>query len=254
MKGLSEKALALHNPVRSLSPRERERHQRTISVIGEEGQARLLAARVLVVGAGGLASPVLSYLAGMGVGHIGLCDADVVETGNLPRQIIHNEAALGMPKTSSARRSIEALNSDVDVAEYGWAMPNLLDQVAGSYDIVLDCSDTFESKYTVADWCVGSGHPLVWAVVAATTWQVSTFWSASPNKPTTLRDLHAAPPPPGAVPTPAAMGVVGPAVGVCGSLMAGEAMKLLTGCGSPLIGRVAVGDVKFSDFKVWRFL
>ena len=240
-----------------LSPADRFRHERTIAVagIGDDGQARLAASRMLVIGAGGLGSPVLQYLAGCGVGTIGICDEDAVEFSNLPRQIVHDEAAVGEAKVTSATRRVAALSSATTVVPLGWATRDLLDSVRDDFDLVLDCTDTFDAKYLVADWCRDTGLPLVWGTVIAMQWQVSVFWSACPaaSLARSLRDLHPAPPPEGAIPTSRAIGVLGPVVGECGSAMATEAVKLVTGAGQPLLGRVLVADAGACRFSTVPF-
>lgn len=234
-----------------------ERYRRTwlVDGVGLEGQSRLAAARVLVVGAGGLASPVVLYLAAAGVGTLGICDSDVVETTNLQRQIMHGEDAVGTKKVQSARRAAERLNSGVRTELYGHVSGAWLEEHGPDWDLVVECTDTFEAKYLVADWCAQAGVPLVWGTVVAMSYQVSVFWSQPPPgvPATTLRMLHPRIPLPGTTPSAGQAGVLGPVVGQAGAVMATEAIKLITGAGQPLLGRVMVGDAARGRFDVLPF-
>ncbi len=223
--------------------------------VGVAGLARLNAARVLVVGAGGLGSPVLSYLAAGGIGTLGISDSDVVDESNLQRQIIHCEKSVGSPKTQSAATRVTELNSSVSVIQHPGLSSANIDSICGAYDLLMDCADSFETKYLVADWCAENAKPLVWGTVVGTTFQVSVFWSAPPGpyRPTSLRELFGEIPVADTTPSADEIGVLGPAVGVCGSVMAGEAMKLIAGFGQPLLGRVLVGDISSGRFDVLRF-
>ncbi len=219
--------------------------------LGELGQRRLRAARVLVMGAGGLGSPILHYLAAAGVGHIGIVDDDVVEETNLQRQVLHTTADVGRPKVESAAAHVRALNDAVAVTPYHLRLDATnARQTLEGYDIVLDGTDNFPTRYLVADVCADLGIPLVWGSILRFDAQVAVFWSAplqpveGPGYPSlTLRDLFPAPPPPGATPSCGQAGVLGAMCGQVGSLMAAEAVKLVTGVGEPLLGRVAVLDV-----------
>ncbi|MEE6281459.1 ThiF family adenylyltransferase [Georgenia sunbinii] len=221
--------------------------------LGELGQRRLRGASVLVMGAGGLGSPILSYLAAAGVGRIGIVDDDVVEATNLQRQVIHGAADVGRPKAVSAAEHVRAINDDVavDVHEVRLDARNAR-RILGGYQLVLDGTDNFPTRYLVNDVCADLGIPLIWGSILRFDAQVSVFWSA-PRLPAgagadqypavTLRDLFPAPPPPGATPSCGQAGVLGAMCGQVGSLMAAEAVKLITGVGEPLLGRVAVLDV-----------
>ncbi len=223
---------------------ERYRRNWLVAGIGEEGQARIRAARVLIVGAGGLGSPVLLYLAAAGVGTIGIADSDVVEISNLQRQLLHAEGDVGAPKPDSAAAHLLALNSGIRIERFGHVTREWLDAHGREWDLVVECTDNFDAKYLVADWCADSGVPLVWGTVVAMSYQVSVFWSAAPVPAprTTLRMLHPSQPAPGTTPASTAVGVLGPVVGQTGTVMATEALKLIVGFGEPLLGRVLVGD------------
>src|SRR5690606_20435041 len=216
--------------------------------LGDLGQRRLRAARVLVMGAGGLGSPILHYLAAAGVGQVGIVDDDVVEATNLQRQVIHTSADVGRPKVESAAEHVRALNADVDVVTHQVRLDATnAREVLGRYDLVLDGTDNFPTRYLVADVCAELGVPLVWGSILRFDAQVAVFWSRPPEgsgyPAVTLRDLFPAPPPPGATPSCGQAGVLGAMCGQVGSLMAAEAVKLVTGVGEPLLGRVAVHDV-----------
>lgn len=214
--------------------------------IGEGGQRRLLAARVAVIGAGGLGSPSLLYLAGAGVGRLTVVDDDRVDETNLQRQVIHATPDVGRPKVDSALERVRALNPDVEVV----GVPEHLDatnarRLLADHDLVLDGSDNFETRYAVADACDELGIPLVWAAVYRTEAHLTVFWPAAPEgvPAAGLRDLFPEPPAPGTVPACGDAGVVGPLVGQVGSMMATEAIKLITGVGAPLLGRLLFIDV-----------
>ena len=249
--------IPLHDTPSPVPPELLHRQTRTSLVpgIGAEGLARLAAARILVIGAGGLGSPVLGYLAAAGVGTLGICDSDVVEVSNLQRQIIHDEASVGRPKTVSAAAHVTRLNAGVRVMQYPRATRELLDAVAAQFDLVMDCTDSFDSKYLVADWCTDHGTPQVWASVVAMTFQVSVFWSDAPSPyPTSrLRDLYPVPPAPGSTPSSATIGVLGSVAGQAGSVMATEAVKLITGSGEPLLGRLLTADAGRGRYQVISF-
>ena len=214
-------------------------------IIGEIGQRRLLAARVAVIGAGGLGSPALLYLAGAGIGRITVIDDDLVDETNLQRQVIHTVADVGRPKVASALERVRALNPDVEVN----GVSDHLDAdnatgILADHDLVLDGSDNFDTRYAVADACDELGIPLVWAAVYRTEAHLTVFWPAAPEglPATGLRDLFPEPPAPGTVPACGDAGVVGPLVGQVGSMMVTEAIKLIVGVGAPLLGRVLFID------------
>ena len=226
--------------------------------IGVTGQRRLLGARVLVVGAGGLGSSALLYLAAAGVGTIGIVDDDDVEESNLQRQIIHRADAVGTPKVDSAADAVGALNPDVLVMRHRERLTaRNVDEVLTGYQIVLDGADNFPTRYLVSDAAARLGIPVVWGSILRFDAQVSVFWNApvfaddgsagateaGSDAGVTLRDLFPTPPPPGSTPSCGEAGVMGALCGQVGSLMATEAIKLLTGAGEPLFGRVAVLDV-----------
>ncbi len=215
--------------------------------LGELGQRRLRNARVAVVGAGGLGAPVLQYLAAAGVGRLGIVDFDEVDVTNLQRQVVHTEADVGRPKVDSARDAVAALNPAVDVVVHAVRLTQAnVDEVLGGYDLVVDGTDNFPTRYLVADACARLGLPHVWGSIYRFDAQVTVFWANPPTgagvAAVGLRDLFPTAPPPGSVPSCAEGGVLGPMCGQVGSLMATEAIKLITGAGSPLIGRVAVLD------------
>ena len=234
---------------------ERFRRNWLVSGIGEAGQARLAAARVLVVGAGGLGSPVLLYLTAAGIGTIGICDSDVVEVSNLQRQLLHGEGDVGDPKPDSAVRHLSGLNSSVHFERYGHVTREWLDEHGREWDLIVECTDSFDSKYLVADYCADSGVPLVWGTVVSMAFQVSVFWAAAPAPvpSLTLRSLHPVKPAPGTTPASPKVGVLGPVVGQAGTAMATEAIKLLVGFGEPLIGRVLMMDAATQRADVLTF-
>lgn len=237
----------LVEPGPELRPDELARYARHVSLpgIGIEGQRRLAAARVLVVGAGGLGSPVLLYLAAAGVGTVGVVDDDVVDASNLQRQVLHRAADVGRPKTASAAAALADVNSGVRVVEHRRRLRsgNALDVLAG-YDLVVDGSDNFTTRYLVSDAAELAGIPVVWGGIYRFEGQVSTFWAAPPAgaEGVTYRDVFPEPPPPALAPDCATGGVLGALCGTIGSVMATEAVKLVTGAGRTLLGRLAVHD------------
>ena len=219
-----------------------ERAARTIALpgIGIPGQARIAAARVLVIGAGGLGSPVLSYLAAAGVGTIGIVDFDTVDLSNLQRQVIHRSADIGEPKTASAARSIAALTDSVTVIQHRLRLDasNAL-EIFADYDIVVDGTDNFATRYLANDAAALLSKPYVWGSVLRFDGQVSVFWEGAPNgRSLDYRDLHPVPPQPDQVLSCSEAGVLGSVCGVIGTMMATEVLKLITGVGAPLLGRV----------------
>ena len=234
-------------PADGLCAEELTRYSRHLILpgVGLAGQRRLKAARVLVVGAGGLGSPALLYLAAAGVGTLGVVDGDVVEVSNLQRQVLHGVGDLGRPKVDSAADAVAAVNPHVRVVRHGERLTraNALDVTAG-YDLVLDGTDSFPSRYLISDACSLLGLPCVWGSVYRFDGQVSVFWSRPPEglAAVTYRDLFPEPPPPGAVPSCAEGGVFGVLCAAIGSAMAAEAIKLICGIGEPLLGRLLVHD------------
>ncbi|MFE4465940.1 molybdopterin-synthase adenylyltransferase MoeB [Oerskovia sp. NPDC056781] len=238
-----------------LSPQELARYSRHLALpgIGVEGQQRLRAARVLVVGAGGLGSPALLYLAAAGVGTIGIVDDDRVEVSNLQRQVIHGGSDVGRPKVESARDAVAEVNPHVSVRlhEHRLDASNVLTVLDG-YDVVLDGTDNFATRYLVGDAAEIAGIPCVWGSIFRFQGQVSVFWSApAVGEGVVYRDVFPEPPPPGTVPDCATGGVLGAMCGTVGSVMATEAIKLITGAGNTLLGRLAVYD---SLELTWRHL
>jgi len=208
--------------------------------LGGKGQRKLLDSRVLVVGVGGLGSPVSLYLAAAGVGTIGLVDNDVVDISNLQRQIVHRNDNVGRPKVASAAETLRALNPDVNVVQHQvtFSSANAMELVA-EYDLVVECSDNFPSKYLANDACVLCHKPLVWGAVFQFDGQMS---AVLPGQGPCYRCIFPTPPPPGSVPTCVEAGILGALVGVVGSWQALEAIKLLAGIGEPLVGRLLILD------------
>ncbi len=229
-------------PGPELTAQERTRYARHLLLpgLGTDGQRRLRAARVLVVGAGGLGSPALLYLAAAGVGTIGVVDDDVVETTNLQRQVVHGVADVGRPKTASAGEAVHAISPETVVVEHRERLDagNALDVVA-DYDLVLDGADNFPTRYLVGDACARLGVPHVWGSVFRFDGQVSVWWA---GEGPCYACVFPRQPPPDAVPSCAVGGVLGAVCASIGSVMATEAVKLVTGTGEPLVGRLLVHD------------
>lgn len=208
--------------------------------LGGKGQRKLLDSHVLVVGVGGLGSPVSLYLAAAGVGTLGLVDNDVVDVSNLQRQVVHRNDKVGQPKVASAAEALRALNPDVNVIQHQvtFSSANAIELVTG-YDLVVECSDNFPSKYLANDACVFANKPLVWGAVYQFDGQMSVVL---PRQGPCYRCIFPAPPPAGSVPTCVEAGVLGALVGVIGCWQALEAIKLLAGIGEPLAGRLLIFD------------
>lgn len=228
----------------------------TLPGVGVSGQRRLASARVLVIGAGGLGSPALLYLAAAGVGTLGVVDDDVVDESNLQRQVLHARADVGRRKVDSARDAVLAANPDVTVEAHPVRLTaaNALELVS-RYDLVLDGSDNFATRYLVSDATSIAGIPHVWGALDRFQGQVSVFWSAPPAGfgAVTYRDLFPEPPAPGTVPTCAEGGVLGALCATIGSVMVTEAVKLVTGAGRSLLGRLALydaADVTWRELQV----
>ena len=226
-----------------------DRYARQLQVpgVGDTGQARLAAARVLLVGAGGLGSPAGLYLAGAGVGTIGIVDDDRVERSNLHRQIIHRTEDEGRLKVDSGARALRELNPEVDVRTHPIRLTRdtVLDVVA-DYDIVVDGADSFTTRALVSDACTLLDIPHVWAAVLTDGGQLSVFHA---SKGPVYRDLLPELPPAGSVPSCAVAGVLGTVPGVLGTAMAGEVLKLILGIGEPAIGRVLVYDMLTAEWE-----
>lgn len=236
----------------SLTEEEIHRYSRQIILpeVGGIGQERLQRSRVLVVGAGGLGSPAALYLAAAGVGTLGLCDADRVDLTNLQRQILHGTPDVGRPKVESGADALRRLNPGVRVVEHPSRLvaANALDVIRG-YDVVVDGTDTFRSKFLVNDACVAAGVPYVYAGILRFEGQILTV---VPGRGPCYRCFFREPPPPGSVPTCAQAGILGAVAGVMGSLQALEVLKLLLGVGEPLVGRLVVFDGEALTFREVR--
>lgn len=230
-----------------LSAAERSRYARHLLLadFGAEAQRRVRAACVLVIGAGGLGSPILQYLAAAGVGRITIVDDDVVDESNLHRQVIHGASTIGMPKAESAAARLADLAAPVDVrAVVARIDPSTVTTLVSQCDVVLDGSDNFATRYLVADACEITGTPLVWGTLDRYRAQLSVFWSAPPAgyAPVSLRDVYPQAPTPGTVPSCGEAGVLGALTGQVGSMMALQALWLITGAGRPLLGTLVVID------------
>ncbi|VXB59504.1 Sulfur carrier protein CysO adenylyltransferase / Sulfur carrier protein CysO sulfurtransferase [Arthrobacter sp. 9AX] len=242
----------LVEPAGELTPAEVERYSRHLIIpeIGALGQRRLKNARVLVIGAGGLGSPALLYLAAAGVGTLGIIDDDAVDLSNLQRQVIHGVADVGRSKIESARDSIAALNPLVDVRLHDVRLDasNALELFA-DYDLILDGADNFATRYLVNDAAAILGKPYVWGSIFRFDGQVSVFWE---KHGPTYRDLYPEAPPAGSVPSCGEGGVFGMLCAAVGSLMVTEAVKLITGVGRSLLGRVALFDALGGSWREIR--
>ncbi|MQA82870.1 MAG: adenylyltransferase/sulfurtransferase MoeZ [Streptosporangiales bacterium] len=232
----------LVDPAPELTVTEVRRYSRHLIIpeVGMDGQKRLKNAKVLVVGGGGLGSPALLYLAAAGVGTLGVVDFDVVDESNLQRQVIHGQSDIGKPKAQSARESVAEINPYVEfrVHETRLESSNAL-EIFEPYDLILDGTDNFATRYLVNDACVILGKPYVWGSIFRFDGQVSVFWDEhGPN----YRDLYPEAPPPGMVPSCAEGGVLGVLCAAIGSVMVTEAIKLVTGIGDPLVGRLMIFD------------
>lgn len=221
-----------------------------LSEVGEEGQAKLLNAKVLLVGAGGLGSPAAFYLAAAGVGTLGLVDHDTVDLSNLQRQILHTNDRIGMPKVESARQTLTALNPDVNVIGYQERLSadNIM-RLIRDYDIIVDGCDNFPTRYLVNDACVMAGKPNVHGSIFQFEGQASVFY---PGKGPCYRCLFPEPPPPGAAPSCAEAGVLGVLPGLIGCVQALETIKLILGIGKPLIGRMVYFDTLSMEPRIYK--
>jgi adenylyltransferase/sulfurtransferase len=242
----------LVDPAPDLTVDEVRRYSRHLIIpdVGMTGQKRLKNAKVLCVGAGGLGSPALMYLAAAGVGTLGIVEFDVVDESNLQRQIIHGHSDIGRSKAQSARDSVAEINPYVTVVlhEERLDSDNVLDVFAG-YDLIVDGTDNFATRYLVNDACVLLGKPYVWGSIYRFEGQVSVFWDQyGPN----YRDLYPEPPPPGMVPSCAEGGVLGVLCASIGSIMVTEAIKLITGIGEPLVGRLIAYDALEMTYRTLK--
>jgi sulfur-carrier protein adenylyltransferase/sulfurtransferase len=239
----------LVEPAAELTKEEVARYSRHLIIpdVGVDGQKRLKNAKVLVVGAGGLGSPALLYLAAAGVGTLGVVDFDTVDESNLQRQIIHGQSDVGRPKAESARDSIAEINPfvKVNLHQTHLSSENALD-IFRDYDLIVDGTDNFATRYLVNDAAVLLGKPYVWGSIFRFEGQVSVFWE---ERGPQYRDLYPEPPPPGMVPSCAEGGVLGVLCASIGSIMVTEAIKLITGIGETLLGRLMVYDALEMSYR-----
>ena len=229
-----------------------ERYSRHIILpeVGGSGQQKMLEARVLLLGAGGLGSPAAYYLAAAGIGNLGIVDFDQVDLSNLQRQIIHSTERIGMLKTESAKKTIQALNPDVNVTLYNEKMDssNIMSLIK-DYDYVVDGSDNFPTRYLVNDACVMKNKTLIHGSIYRFEGQVTVF---KPGDGPCYRCLYPEPPPPGMVPNCQEGGVLGVLAGVIGNLQVVEVLKLILGIGKPLIGKLVIYDALNTEFRNLR--
>ena len=242
----------LVTPADELSVDEVKRYSRHLIIpeVGMTGQKRLKNARVLCVGAGGLGSPALLYLAAAGVGTLGIVDFDVVDESNLQRQVIHGQSDVGRPKAESARDSIQEINPYVNVVlhEERLDSDNAM-EIFAQYDLIVDGTDNFATRYLVNDACVLLGKPYVWGSIYRFDGQASVFWA---EYGPCYRCLYPEPPPPGMVPSCAEGGVLGVLCASIGSIQVNEAIKLITGIGEPLAGRLMIYDALEMSYRTVR--
>jgi len=238
-----------------MSAEQRDRYSRhtLLPEVGVEGQLKMLNAKVLLLGAGGLGAPTALYLAAAGIGTIGLVDDDVVDASNLQRQVIHNTERIGVPKTESARIAIEALNPDVKVIEHRIRLDaeNILG-ILEDYDVIVDGADNFPTRYLLNDASVRLRKPVVSASILSFDGQISTF---VPFEGPCYRCLYPTPPPAELAPSCSANGVLGVMAGTMGTLQANEVLKLVIGIGEPLVGRLLLYEAlgtRFTELKVRR--
>ncbi len=239
----------LVEPAEGLSVDEVKRYSRHLIIpeIGMAGQKRLKNARVLAVGAGGLGSPALVYLAAAGVGTLGIVEFDLVDESNLQRQIIHGQSDVGRSKAESARDSVKEINPYVNVQMHEERLDssNVM-EIFAQYDLIVDGTDNFATRYLVNDAAVLLGKPYIWGSIYRFDGQVSVFWA---DHGPCYRCLYPEPPPPGMVPSCAEGGVLGVMAGTIGTLQVNEAIKVLTGVGEPLLGTLMVYDALESSFR-----
>ncbi len=256
----STKGHASIAPMEPLSPEEIARYQRHILLpeIGGAGQQKLKAARVLVIGAGGLGAPVLQYLAAAGVGTLGIADDDRVSLSNLQRQVIHDSGTIGELKTESAAFAIARLNPHVNVIRFEERFsPDTARRHLSGFDLLIDGSDNFDTRYTAADAAETAQIPLVTGAVGRFDGSVTVLkpyeTAEDGTQNPTYRDLFPEKPPAGLIPACAETGIIGALTGVVGTLMAMEAIKLVTGTGEPLIGRLLLYDALAARFDTIRY-
>ena len=235
-----------------LTPEQRNRYQRHLLVpeIGEAGQQKLLASKVLLLGAGGLGSPAALYLAAAGVGTLGIVDMDVVDASNLQRQILHNVDRIGERKVDSAKKTLTALNPDVDVVTSDRRLDaSNVEEIIAGYDVIVDGADNFPVRYMLNDASVKAGIPVVHGSIFRFEGQVTVF---DPRSGPTYRDLLPEPPPAELAPSCSEAGVLGALPGIIGTIQAIETIKLLLGAGDPLIGRYLTFDALDMTFREFR--
>jgi sulfur-carrier protein adenylyltransferase/sulfurtransferase len=242
----------LVTPAAELTVDEVRRYSRHLIIpdVGMTGQKRLKNARVLCVGAGGLGSPALLYLAAAGVGTLGIIDFDVVDESNLQRQVIHGQSDVGRPKAESARDSIQEINPYVNVVLHTERLDsdNAM-EIFAQYDLIVDGTDNFATRYLVNDACVLLGKPYVWGSIYRFDGQASVFWA---EHGPCYRCLYPEPPPPGMVPSCAEGGVLGVLCASIGSIQVNEAIKVMTGIGEPLVGRLMIYDALEMSYRTVR--
>jgi molybdopterin/thiamine biosynthesis adenylyltransferase/rhodanese-related sulfurtransferase len=242
----------LVEPAAGLSVDEVKRYSRHLIIpdVGMTGQKRLKNAKVLCVGAGGLGSPALLYLAAAGVGTLGIIDYDVVDESNLQRQIIHGQSDIGRSKAQSAKDSVNEINPyvNVDLYEEQLTVDNAMEIFAG-YDLIVDGTDNFATRYLVNDACVLLGKPYVWGSIFRFDGQASVFWA---DYGPCYRCLYPEPPPPGMVPSCAEGGVLGVLCASIGSIQVNEAIKVMIGIGEPLVGRLMIYDALEMSYRTVR--
>ena len=235
-----------------LTPEQRNRYSRHLLLpeVGEEGQQKLLGARVLLLGAGGLGSPAAMYLAAAGVGTIGIVDMDVVDESNLQRQILHNVDRIGERKVDSAKKTLTLLNPDIDVITHDLRLDaSNMELIISDYDIVVDGADNFPVRYMLNDASVKLGIPVVHGSIFRFEGQVTVF---DPKNGPTYRDMLPEPPPPEMAPSCSEAGVLGVLPGIVGCIQAVEAMKLIIGFGDSLVGRYLTFDASDMEFREYK--
>ncbi len=239
-----------------LAEADRERYGRHLLIpeVGQEGQQKLLESRVLVIGAGGLGSPSALYLAAAGVGKLGIIDDDLVDRSNLQRQILHCDPRVGQAKVDSARATLSALNPAIEIVTHGLRLDREnVEEIFDGYDVIVDGSDNFATRYLVNDACVKLRLPNVHGSIFRFEGQVSVFWpSYAERRGPCYRCLFPEPPPPELAPSCAEAGVLGVLPGVVGTLEAVETIKILLGIGDPLVGRLLVYDALGASFMELR--
>jgi adenylyltransferase/sulfurtransferase len=236
-------------PDRQLTSDELARYSRHILIpdIDQIGQQRILNSKVLCIGAGGLGSPTIMYLAAAGVGEIGIVDFDFVDISNLQRQIIHNQSDIGKRKSESAKEKVSQLNPNVKISTFEIKLDssNAL-EIFRNYDLIIDCTDNFATRYLVNDAAAILGKPYVWGSIYRFDGQASVFWS---QQGPCYRCLYPTPPPVGSVPSCAEGGVLGVLCGAIGSIQSNEALKLIIGIGKTLLGTLLIYDALESSYK-----